>query len=345
MEEVFLKNCWYLAAWAGELEENGGLARRIAGEYILFLRDREGAARALADSCPHRLVPLSRGNCVAGEVTCAYHGLRFSADGRCVDNPHGPISSALRVRTYACVERHDALWLWLGDAPADPALIPDYGFIDRTPRAARVKGYLYSRSDYRLMVDNIMDLTHADYLHAGTLGGGINSRARMDARQDGDEVVIDWTAEDESLAPLHVRALGKGDGRGDFFNQVRWQAPGNMVQRIMLALPGEMATRPVDSMTCHVMTPETATSTHYFFCHTSDAVTADPAIAPLIQEQLVGAFAGEDAPMLAAQTERIGGLNFWDLKPALLPSDKGAVLARRTFDRMIEREREQPAAC
>jgi vanillate O-demethylase monooxygenase subunit len=338
---VFLRNCWYLAAWADELGEGAMLPRKIAGVHVLLLRDAAGAARAIADTCPHRLVPLSRGTCAGGVVTCAYHGLRFAADGKCVDNPHGPITSALTVPSFGCVERHAALWLWLGEHDADPALIPDYGFIDRTAPAARVKGYLHSRADYRLMIDNIMDLTHADYLHAASLGGGINTRAKAEARQDGDEVTIVWTAADDVLAPLHAQALGLDVSRGDLYNQVLWQAPGNMLQRIMLALPGEMDSNPLDSMTCHVMTPESESSTHYFFCHTSDAVSTHPEIAPAILAGLTAAFADEDAPMLEAQTERLAGRDFWALKPALLPSDKGAVLVRRTFDRMLEKELQQ----
>ncbi|MEO0032587.1 MAG: hypothetical protein RIS94_2345 [Pseudomonadota bacterium] len=340
---MFLHDCWYLAAWGDELAEGAMLARQIAGEHVLLLRAQSGAVHALADTCPHRLVPLSRGTCAADSVTCAYHGLRFALDGRCVENPHGPISQALAVRRFACVERHAALWLWLGDGEADEARIPDYSFIDRTPAEAHVKGYLHSAADYRLMVDNIMDLTHADYLHGTLLGGGINTLAKATAATQGDAVRITWTADNETLAPLHAQALGTPDGKGDFFNSVLWEAPGNMVQQIKLALPGEMATRPLDSMTCHVMTPETATTTHYFFCHTSDAVTANPAIAPAVMAGLTQAFAGEDKPMLEAQTQRIGGKDFWALRPAMLPSDKGAVMVRRMLDKRIENERTQHA--
>jgi phenylpropionate dioxygenase-like ring-hydroxylating dioxygenase large terminal subunit len=335
---MFLQNCWYLAAWADELAPGAMLARRIAGVHVLFVRDTDGSAHALADTCPHRLVPLSRGSCAGGVVTCAYHGLRFGADGKCVENPHGAITAALAVQRFGCVERHTALWLWLGSSEPDPALIPDYGFIDATPPEARVKGTIHSRADYRLMIDNIMDLTHADYLHATSLGGGINTRARAEVAQQDDEVTIVWTAEDDLLAPMHAQALGPDVTRGDLYNAVLWQAPGNMVQRIKLARPHQMATEALDSMTCHVMTPEAEGSTHYFFCHTSDGVTAHPEIAPMIHAGLMAAFTEEDAPMLAAQTVRLAGRDFWELKPALLPSDKGAVLARRTLDRLIAQE-------
>lgn len=335
---MFLRNCWYLAAWADELAPGAMLARTIAGEPVLFIRAADGTAHAMADSCPHRLVPLSLGRCHHGEVTCAYHGLRFAADGSCVDNPHGRITKALSVRSFVCVERHQALWLWLGEQPADADAIPDYTFIDRTAPEARVKGYLHSAADYRLMVDNILDLTHADYLHASTLGGGINTRAKVHVSKNGDTVAIEWSATDDELPPLLAQTLGSPNGRGDFSNRVLWEAPGNMVQQLKLALPGRMEVDPLDSVTCHVMTPESPTTTHYFFCHTSDAVSANPEMASLVLAALYGAFAGEDKPMLESQTSRIGGQDFWAFRPALLPSDKGAVMARRTLDRLIAAE-------
>lgn len=336
---MFLRNCWYLAAWADEVAPGAMLGRQIAGQHILLVRSTGGEIHALEDTCPHRLVPLSMGSCAADTVTCAYHGLRFALDGKCIENPHGAISKALTVRNFSCVERHAALWVWPGDGTADPAQIPDYRFIDDTPPGARVMGYLHSDADYRLMIDNIMDLTHADYIHATLLGGGINTRARAEVQQDGNSVTITWTANNDTLAPLHASALGVEEGsKGDFYNNVLWQSPGNMVQHIMLSRPGEMDTAPMDSKTCHVMTPESATTTHYFFCHTSDAVTANPAISPAVRDGLMQAFSGEDKPMLEAQTRRIGGKDFWEQKPAMLPSDKGAVMVRRTLDRLIERQ-------
>ena len=338
MAEMFLKNCWYLAAWASEVAPGAMLGRQIAGVHVLLLRDDAGSPSAIGETCPHRFAPLSLGKCSNGQVTCPYHGLRFGADGRCVHNPHGAITSALSVPAYPLVERHAALWVWLGDAPADAALVPDLSFIDQTPPEARAIGYLYSDADYRLMVDNIMDLTHADYIHAESLGGGINSRAKAEVAQDGDKVTITWTALNDDIPPLLVHQLPGCTGKGDFRNQVHWFAPGTMRQHIRLTLPGELESGGTDAASAHVMTPECEGRTHYFFCSTSDALVANPALTPMMREALTGAFAGEDKPMLEAQTRRIAGRDFWSLKPAMLPSDKGAVLVRRTLDRLLAAE-------
>lgn len=111
-----------------------------------------------------------------------------------------------------------------------------------------------------------------------------------------------------------------------------------MIQRLAFGPTGKLEEQGADSRTAHVMTPMNATRTHYFFCHTSDPVTHDPSIAPAVRETLLSAFAGEDSPMLAAQQQRIGDADFWDLQPVLLSIDTGAVRVRRRMDELLAAE-------
>ena len=76
----FLKNCWYLAGWGEELAPGAMLPRRIAGQPLLFLRSANGTASVMDDRCPHRLVPLSRGQFIDDQMVCAYHGLAFGTE-------------------------------------------------------------------------------------------------------------------------------------------------------------------------------------------------------------------------------------------------------------------------
>ncbi|MFX5351247.1 hypothetical protein ABTD19_17620, partial [Acinetobacter baumannii] len=84
----------------------------------------------------------------------------------------GPVVAALSVRAFPVVERHGAIWVWTGDAAkADPAVLPNLSSIDETPPLARITGYMPTAANYQLLSDNILDLSHADYLHPDTLGG------------------------------------------------------------------------------------------------------------------------------------------------------------------------------
>src|SRR5438067_10150501 len=81
---AFLRNLWYRAAQANDVESGRMLRRILLGEPVLLGRTRSGEAFALRDICPHRGVPLSAGKiCADQTVECAYHGWRFAADGTC----------------------------------------------------------------------------------------------------------------------------------------------------------------------------------------------------------------------------------------------------------------------
>jgi phenylpropionate dioxygenase-like ring-hydroxylating dioxygenase large terminal subunit len=94
------------------------VAYRVRGELVV--------AR---DSCPHRGVPLTLGTHDDGGIVCAYHGLRYGADGRCNRIPSAPkqrIPGKLKLNTYPAVERYGLIWTCLlpsaGAAPDLPAM-------------------------------------------------------------------------------------------------------------------------------------------------------------------------------------------------------------------------------
>jgi vanillate O-demethylase monooxygenase subunit len=335
----YLRNAWYLTAWADELDARSLLARTIIERPLVLFRNSGGVPCALHDRCPHRFAPLSRGRCVDGTVRCGYHGLAFDGSGACVHNPHGPTPAAVRVPSFPVCERHQALWVWMGEPErADAGLIPDLSFIDRAAAAERVRGHLETRANYQLMTDNIMDLTHADYLHPASLGGGINTRAKSTVEETAHEIVIKWRADADTLPPAQNALLPRPGEPADFRNEVYWSPPGVMRQRLYFGPAGRLQEWCADSWTAHVMTPSTASATHYFYCHTNSLLHANPSLAPQIDAALRTAFKDEDSPMLEAQQGRLAGTPFWESNPVLLSIDKGAVLARRRLDKLIADE-------
>lgn len=334
----WLRNRWYQAGWSDEVAADRPLVRTILDEPILFYRTRDGRAAALLDRCPHRFAPLSAGWIDRDQVTCGYHGLGFGPDGACVANPHGAITSAIRVKAYPVVERHTALWIWMGDPhEADEAAIPDLAFIDDTPEAGRIRMYMPTAADYRLIVDNIMDLSHVDYLHASSLGG-IMTGSKATTREQGDMIVAEWNAIDCVPPPAFVAMVPPGEN-ADIWTQVVWQPPGLMVLGTA-AVPTGTDRLPVnEAYTLHNMVPETAGRTHYFMCSTRRFMLDDAGFDAMLRGALHHAFMNEDKPMLEKQQERMGTGDLWSLDPVLLPIDAGAVRVRRKLDSLIARER------
>lgn len=103
--------------------------------------------------------------------------------------------------------------------------MPDLSFISAVPPAARVAGYLGDRANCLLMTGNIMDLSHPDYPHPDTPGGGINSRIRDRVEQAERTITIRWHADGERLPPVQDAALPVPGEAADFRNAVTWHPP------------------------------------------------------------------------------------------------------------------------
>jgi len=102
---MFLKNCWYVAAWDYELLPDTLMQRTICGESIVFFRTTAGAPVALDNRCCHRHAPLHLGRKEGDCVRCMYHGLKYDASGRCVEIPGQesiPIKLAQRSYSNQC---------------------------------------------------------------------------------------------------------------------------------------------------------------------------------------------------------------------------------------------------
>ena len=97
---LLTKDAWYVAATTEELSKSP-VARRILDLPVFLYRGEGGTVTAMLDRCPHRRFPLSKGLLEDGGVRCGYHGLKFAADGRCIDVPcQKEIHKGLRIRTF-----------------------------------------------------------------------------------------------------------------------------------------------------------------------------------------------------------------------------------------------------
>ena len=86
----------------------------------------------------------------------------------------------------------------------------------------------------------------------------------------------------------------------------------------------------------HLLTPETATSTHYFWSQ-SDSPNARLS-ADEVRAQMHRVVDLEDQWMIEGVQASMGTADLWDLKPLLLGTDAGGVRARRKLAAMIAAE-------
>lgn len=339
----FLRNCWYIAGWADEFTEGRMTPRTFLNEQIVMFRDRKGALQALQDRCPHRFVPLHLGRLKGDRIQCAYHGLSFDCTGACVHNPHGSgaIPRAARVRAYPVQERYGFAWIWMGEPErADPSQICDFSALD--PEFFYVgKSYLNVKANYQLETDNILDLSHIEFLHQSSLGSDGVAQGSIEVVHDGATVYSKRSTEREQLTPDLERLRGVPAGQlVDRWLDVRWNAPALMLLETGLTPTGQPRSAGRAVHVAHVFTPETESTTHYWFGIAFPRTLGEEGerLARENIEWLSHPFTKEDMPMLEAQQAVIGDSDFWSLKPVLLASDAAAVRARRTLDEMIKQE-------
>lgn len=330
-----------MAAWASEVGD-ALFTRRLLGTPVLLYRLADGEIVACQDMCPHRFAPLSKGRKTETGVRCAYHGLHFDRSGLCDHNPtgNGHIPAGTHVRTYPVVERHRILWIWMGDAArADEALIPDLSLIpDDGPGYDNIGNYLHVKANCLLEIDNLMDLSHVNFIHDGTLGNETMRSAEVRVTEDNGSVRANlWM-------PGTSGGFGPMSGQlcDQWLNMV-WMAPTSMILEFGSVPCGAEPLQDPYSYAFHIVTPETDRTTHYFFGSSGRFGEDDEALAQFIREAQTRAFLTEDNPMIEAVDERMDGADFWSMRPAILTNDKAAIRVRRKLEKMCAAEIAAPA--
>lgn len=347
---AFLRNCWYPAVWADSVREGELFSRRILGLPLIFYRLADGSVTALVDACPHRFAPLRLGSLLPGGVVqCGYHGLEFDGTGQCVRNPHGNgrIAADAKVDSFKVVEKHRMLWIWMGEDAPDESLIADFSKLDSAAASGLTRlDHIVIEANYLYVIDNLLDLSHADYLHKGYLSSGNPDGIEFEAvpEDNGGLRMITRIRNAEASAMLKLLWKPEG-GRGDVHSEMRWNAPASLFLTTIATEHGA----PLESGTgiygIHLLTPETETTTHYSFAAIrlnprSWGEEADARIRAELAQIRRFVFEEQDGLMIREQQKNISDPALDTRRPLYLSTDVGLSQMRRALAKMIDRERE-----
>lgn len=343
----FLRNTWYVVTPGSDLKEGEIMHRTILNEPIAFYRKEDGGVAAIRDVCPHRFVPLSMGTLHPGDrVQCIYHGLEFGADGKCLKNPHGSkkVSDALNLPSYTVVEKHKLMWIWMGDRTPEPDKIPDYSCLDGTPELHVTRfGYLNVKSHYQLLVDNLLDLSHISFTHAGILGNADTAETDPEVIVDGDTVTVARNTPDAETPGILKMMTNDAElqARGDQWQAITWFPASNLRLEFGASKVGEPKETGTGYMALHWLTPETDRTTHYYYCAARWNVMTDDKrnaeLRDLIYKMRTFAFADQDVPVIEAQQISMDSLSE-EPNPQLLSIDAGPNQYEKILDRLIAEE-------
>ena len=74
---------WYAICPSAELKKNNLHYFSLFDEPLLLYRDENEKVRCIKNICPHRGASFYKGSIINGEITCPYHGAKFSSEGTC----------------------------------------------------------------------------------------------------------------------------------------------------------------------------------------------------------------------------------------------------------------------
>ena len=354
---MYISNTWYIAAEPQEVTERP-LARTILGKPLAIFKTQSGRIVALDDRCPHRFAPLSLGRVIGENLRCGYHGAEFNCEGACVGVPgQSIIPPKAKVASYPIVEKHGYIWIWLGDpaGAGDLTTIPDFLYRSSHPDWDGGYGHFESiRANFNLINDNLFDITHAEYVHPESFGGE-EMRLYRNAQPGTDYVdgQMTWSAGEREIV-FRMRSLNMQTG-GPFYRwmvatslgrdsypepidldmEVSWGAP-SYTSFLLNARPAGLP-RDAGAEVCnmHAITPETESSSHYFYRSVKNY--GDSSLASAFVAGVKAIF-NQDKPLLEAQQGRIGNVDLLSLKPVFFGGDMLQQRARKINSALLERE-------
>lgn len=328
------RRAWYAIARGSELTPGSLTQRWIHGLPVALFRRLDGQIHALIDQCVHRQLPLTMGQVEGDTIRCGYHGLRFDGAGQCVEVPGQPqVPARLRVRSFPIAERSPFVWIWTGDPEeADQGLIPAYPWTsDSGWTWAEGTKHLAARA--QLLNENLLDLSHLEFLHPGSIGTAGIAAAPITVEHEEGIVRVIRTMEDSPAAPFYTKTMGV-TGTIDRFQTAEFFAPGFHITHLTVRQEDQQWTHKV----LHCVTPESTSSTHYFWAIVRDYHTSDAAVTELQRAGIDRVF-GQDAEACAA-IERV--LQAYEPESPFehnIKVDGGPLRARRMIEALIDAER------
>ena len=306
---MFPLDQWYVAAFAWELQDKP-IARTLLNRPVVLFRSN-GRAAALEDRCSHRHTPLSLGSLESDGIRCGYHGLLFDPAGHCLEIPgQEQIPKQACVRAYPVEERNHIVWIWMGRTPGTQPTVPapEHSWHDNPGYEFKGDVYHY-KAPFELINDNLLDLSHLGYVHVKTIGGNarIHVNADMTVTHGSDWVRVVRHMRDSQPPPTYLD-VWPFEGRID-----RWQDIEFHVTYLLIwtggmdAGSGDLhdANRSGFHMRgFHGITPETETTSLYFWTISSNRNPARPSMIEAIHKATAFTFE-EDRAIIEAQYANI----------------------------------------
>jgi vanillate O-demethylase monooxygenase subunit len=196
--------------------------------------------------------------------------------------------------------------------------------------------------DYQLVIDNLLDLSHASFLHRGVLGDP--STLACDIAIDSTDTSVTVTRTRSNVAPAKLFDLMfRNDGAEvDTWSIMRWDAPSCLRHEAGVCPSGADRDQGITVIGTHLVTPSSKGKCTYHVAavRIGDSPNSDDAeVAEQLSALRRYAFDEQDRPILEAQQrayDLAGGID--SLRPVMLSIDAAPLRARRVLAKIIAAE-------
>lgn len=343
---MYAQNCWYVVATSDEIPHGRPICTELAERsLVLYRRGSDGGVVALDNRCAHRMAPLSEGRIEGDDLRCMYHGVRFGPDGRCNQVPgQDAIPRGFVQQRFAVVERQNWVWLWLGQPEeADLSMLPDTPGLDSSAWHIR-QGQMTYDADYRLMNDNLCDLSHVSFVHeasfAQLVGDELWAQSRPQQIDLPRGVRLDRWMTNSPVPPDLALPVTHGDVfvtydylLGGIFRLNSMIFSAGTAERSGFGEPGDRDAALTHSCSTQAVTPVSPTRLQYRYAAAVRA--SEPALrADIFYAVMEQAFV-EDKKMIESQHRMVS--RYPDRQLSATRHDKAAVRFRRLIEQHTAR--------
>ena len=337
----YVKNAWYVAGWSSEFGDEL-CAVTIAEENMVMFRNSDGVVVAMEDRCPHRQLPLSKGKRIGDDIQCGYHGMTFNCEGKCVRIPgQENVPASAYVSTYPVHERHDIVWVWMGDH--DRANVDDVfdlpQFSDPNWHAHQGEA-LHLKSHYLNVAENLVDPAHVSFVHPTTLGNASSENVPVHVSAK-DEVIVAWRWIRDAPPIGFFQKFGGFKGNVDRWHYYYLHLPSTAVIDFGSAdtsadLPEDERDKGVRIFALHFVTPVGPDYTIDRWMHLRNTAVGDETASAQMDSMFKIAFDEDKRILEAIQIEEKRPQK---RRPIRIAIDKGPNVYRKRIRDLVEAER------
>ncbi len=329
-----LYNHWYVAGLAEEFDGKPR-AKTLLERSIVFYRTGSGELTAFQNRCLHRSFPLSEGFIEGDLLVCRYHGIRYATDGTIARIPCQDRVPGRRLRKYPLREMGPFVFIWMGDPDhPDADNPPDLPFLS-DPAYRTIQDALEYKGSYLLMQENLNDLTHFAYLHKDTFAFGdfffdLPTEVKLvDGKVWCNRIDTDAERTMGILPPdIQQKSMGKRVERWDGGMAI---SPGVFkgYAPIHVGEPGAEDRETYRQHIMHYLTPETKSTTHYWWSISSDFALDDDRYFEGLKMHLSRGF--DEDRWACNNMQKLLDNDDFDYREMIIAGDQAGLLFRRVM--------------